>query len=363
MRPLQLSQAEIERNVRTRDETRSRRACLLVLASGVALGVVLPAHPVLAALGDRRACSASAAAQFQACGLQAGTDFFIAKAKCANAAKSEVDECLNEAETARREARQLCSEQRAARRELCDALGEARYHPSFDPADFDTDFTKLKNAYFPLVIGYRWEYAGGGESNTIEAVDETKLIEGVTCIVLRDRRYQGGELVEFTDDWYGQRKDGTVDFCGEMVLNYETFHGDDPVRPEVLDTHGQWKTGRDRDPSGYYMLGSPTVGAIHRQEYSPENAEDVVKYLSLSYRYGDDPALDQYVPRALVDLFCAAGDCLVTEETTPIEPATLHHKFYAPGVGWILEVSPATGEVLQLVSCNFDPRCATLSSP
>jgi len=59
-------------------------------------------------------------------------------------------------------------------------------------------------------------------------------------------------LVEDTDDWYGQRKDGTVDFCGEAVSNFETFPEDNSVRPERVNTDGQWKTGRDGDPSGMW---------------------------------------------------------------------------------------------------------------
>jgi hypothetical protein len=308
-------------------------------------------------------CSTTAETQFAACQHQTMDDFFIARTKCINVIdRHERADCFEEADRARADGHQLCRAQRRGRLNLCDTLGQARYNPTFDPADFESDYANLAttNAYFPLTIGYRWEYAGGDETNVIEALNETKLIEGVTCIVLKDLRYDKGELVEATDDWYGQRKNGSVDFCGEMVLNFETFPGDRPVRPEVLDTHGQWKTGRDRDPSGTYILGSPAVGDVHRQEFSPGNAEDAVVYLSTNYGYGVDRALDRFVPRALVDLFCADRDCWVTAETTPIEPGTLHHKFYARGVGFILEVSPTTGDVLQLVGCNFDSRCASL---
>lgn len=134
----------------TRDRRRSRPAGLLTLGIGVALGVVLETGPTLAAPGDRRACSSTAAAQFDACGLQARSDFFIAKAKCANVSEQEVEGCTTEAKTARQEAKQLCRDQHDGRRELCKALGEARYHPSFAPTDFDTDFSTLKNPYFPL---------------------------------------------------------------------------------------------------------------------------------------------------------------------------------------------------------------------
>ena len=78
--------------------------------------------------------------------------------------------------------------------------------------------------------------------------------------MLNDKRYEDGLLVEDTDDWYGQRKDRTVDFCGEAVSNFETFPWGQPGQAERLNTDGQWKTGRDGDPSGTYILGSPRVG-------------------------------------------------------------------------------------------------------
>ena len=104
------------------------------------------------------------------------------------------------------------------------------------------------------MIGYRWDYVGAGdEINTMEVLDKTKLIEDVTCIVVNDRVFVGGELIEDTDDWYAQRKNGTVDYCGESVRNYETFAGDEPPEPELLDVHGQWKAGRDRDPFRHFL--------------------------------------------------------------------------------------------------------------
>ena len=35
-------------------------------------------------------------------------------------------------------------------------------------------------------------------------------------------------------------------------------------------------------------------------------------------------------------------------------------KYYAPGIGVFLETAPQTGEVIRLVKCNVDPRCAQL---
>ena len=42
--------------------------------------------------------------------------------------------------------------------------------------------------------------------------------------------------------------------------------------------------------------------------------------LSTTYGFGSDPELDELVPQALAELLCAAGDCVVTGEFTPLEP-------------------------------------------
>jgi hypothetical protein len=311
-------------------------------------------------------CSQTANFQFRACGFEVQDDYWVASTLCINVSDAaERRQCVAAARTSQRESGQLCRAQRAQRVAICGELGEARYDPDFNPADFDSDYRHLTNPnpYFPLTIGYRWDYSGSLETNTIVVLDETKLIEGVTCIVLNDKRYEDGLLVEDTDDWYGQRKDGTVDFCGEAVSNFETFPGDNPVRPERLNTDGQWKTGRGGIPSGAYILGSPRVGDAHRSEFAPGVAEDTVRYLSTSYSYGSDPALDQHVPRALVDLFCGNHDCLVSGENTGIEPGVFTRKYYARGVGFILGVDQETGESVQLVNCNFDARCNGLPKP
>jgi hypothetical protein len=311
-------------------------------------------------------CTRTANAQLNACGFSVHDDYWVAAALCINKSDApERQKCFVDAKTGWREGGQECRAQREARVAICGALGEARYDPSFSPADFDSDYRHLTNPnpYFPLTIGYRWDYDGKLETNTIVARDETKLIEGVTCIVLNDKRYKNGQLVEDTDDWYGQRKDGTVDFCGEQVNNFETFPGDKPSRPERLSTDGQWKTGRDGIPSGHYILRSPRVGGSHRQEFAPGVAEDTVHYLSTNYSYGSNPALDKNVPKALVDRFCGNGDCLVSGENSGLEPGAFTRKYYARGVGFFLGVDEETGDTVQLVNCNFDARCASLPQP
>ena len=79
--------------------------------------------------------------------------------------------------------------------------------------------------------------------------------------------------------------------------------------------------------------------------------------LSTCYRYGRVPARDRFVPPALAQRMCSAGDCVVTGEFTPVEPDTFQHKFYARGVGLFLEVDPESGSIVELVECNTDPKC------
>lgn len=338
------------------------------LALAFALSLALSAGSALAAQQEHGAghfCSRTAVAQFVACNSELRDDLFIAAAICLNLSDAEErEECYDEAAEERAEASELCREQRAARLELCGALGEDRYDPDFDPADFDDDFTSLTNPnpYFPLDIGNRWVYEGGDETITVEVLDATKLIEGVTCIVVNDVVEDDGEVIEDTDDWYGQRIDGTVDYCGEIARDFETFDGDDPETPELVEIEGSFKAGRDGDKAGTRFPASPAAGDLYRQEWSPSNAEDVALVLSTTYGYGGDPELDAYVPQALAELLCD-DDCVVTLELTPIEPDAFERKYHAPGIGTFLEVDPDSGDIVQLVDCNFDPRCALLPAP
>jgi len=208
----------------------------------------------------------------------------------------------------------------------------------------------------------RWEYRGGAESNTVEVLDETKRIEGVTCIVVRDEVRKGGDLAEATDDWYAQARDGNVWYCGEEVKDFESFDGDDPRRPELVSIDGSFKAGRDGDKPGVIFQALPTAGQSYLEEFSLGNAEDVTEVLSTSYAFGGEAELDRLVPRPLAALLCS-GDCVVTRNYSLLEPGVSARKYYARGIGVFLEVNPDTGEVVQLVSCSFDPRCAALPAP
>lgn len=342
--------------------------------AALAIGLLMAAFPSPADAGrrdrvgarveDGRFCSATASALDAACRIEAEAEEARARAICINVSDAaERAECFADADDADDEAEDLCAAQLAARRAACARLGEGRYDPEFGPAGFDDDFRNLTrpNRYFPLGIGNRWVY-GGSESVTFEILDRTKLIEGVTCIVARDTVREDGVVVEDTNDWFAQSLDGAVFYCGEETSEFETFAGDDPVLPELVSIEGSFKWGRDGDKGGILMPAQPRRGEVYREEASLGNAEDIAEIVSTTYAYGEDRDLDRLVPRALAQRFCA-GDCVVTRNSSLLSPGGFELKYYAPGVGFFLEVHPDSREVLQLVGCNFDSRCTGLPTP
>lgn len=191
-----------------------------------------------------------------------------------------------------------------------------------DPADY---VDGVDNPHWPLVPGtvliYEGESGGESERIVVEVSAATKNILGVACMVVRDRVWMDGELVEDTRDWYAQHVDGDVWYFGEDSREIEDG--------QVVGTEGSWEAGVDEAEPGVVMRADPEVGETYRQEYDEGEAEDMAEVLSLgapaAVAFGDFPS------------------CLQTREWTPLEPGVAEHKYYAPGVGLVLEVKVAGG--------------------
>ena len=308
-------------------------------------------------------CTQTADLLLDACSASVIADGAVGNAVCTNLARPTArNACLSDLDDSQHEAITLCEEQHQTRLGACDGLGQKRYDPNVSPARFDNPRQPTKpNPYFPLGVGKHWEYRSATQVNTVDVVNETKLIAGVTCIVFRDRVFENGFLHEATDDWYAPAKDGSVWYFGEEVRDFEVFRGDKPLRPELVNIDGSFKAGRDGSKPGIIALASPQAGRIYLEEFSLGNAEDVTEILSTTYSFGRDARLDEGVPMELAQRFCA-GDCVVTRNYSLLEPGVFARKYFARGVGSILEVEN-TGDVVQLVSCNFDARCANLPTP
>lgn len=267
-----------------------------------------------------------------ACAFEAKSDFLLAKGRCLGLGDAEErDECVADARETYVESRSACDASRRARKLVCKELGEEPYAPEIDPADF---VDVVDNSYFPLQRGRRWIYEEetdeGTERVEVVVTGDKREILGVECTVVRDTVTLGGELVEDTFDWFAQDRDGNVWYFGELSLSY--------ADGELESLEGSWEAGVDGAQPGIVMPAEPEVGKLYRQEYFLGEAEDLARVLSLSET--------ATVP---------AGNftnCIKTEETTPIEPSALEHKFYAPGVGFVLAVHPRTGNLTRLVSMD-----------
>mgnify|MGYP001582333942 CR=1 FL=1 len=68
---------------------------------------------------------------------------------------------------------------------------------------------------------YEKKTDGQVERVEVTTTGETKKIAGVETLVLAEKVWVNGELVEDTRDYVAQNKDGNVWYFGEDVDNYE----------------------------------------------------------------------------------------------------------------------------------------------
>ncbi|AKB25061.1 hypothetical protein MSMTP_1592 [Methanosarcina sp. MTP4] len=156
---------------------------------------------------------------------------------------------------------------------------------------------------------------------------------GVTTTVVQDTEYEDGELVEETFDWYAQDEAGNVWYFGENSIEYEDG--------EPVSTEGSWEAGVNGAKPGIIMLGNPKVGDIYYQEFSPGEAEDQAEVLSLS--------------ETITVAYGSFENCLKTREFTTLEPGEEENKYYASGIGLLLEEEVEGGdERLELVEITTE---------
>jgi hypothetical protein len=201
---------------------------------------------------------------------------------------------------------------------------------NLDPADFTT---RIDNPYWPMAPESRWVYretAGGSvERAEVTVTKDTRKVDGITSRVIYDVVTKDGKLVERTYDWYAQDSAGNLWYLGEDTKEYENG--------EVSTTSGSWEAGVDGAEAGVIMPGKPRVGLAYRQEYYAGEAEDRGRILSLDEKVR--------VPFGRFD------NVLMTEDTAPLAPRLVEHKYYARGVGPVLSVAASGGsERSELVS-------------
>ncbi len=302
---------------------------------------------------QERSCTKTAKFLNYACGFEVRDDYLAGIAICLNESdEDEKRDCLKEAKVTQRESYNECREVFRARKALCGDIGEEPYDPPFgeDFAENFVDPTEIgksisPNPYFPLVEGNKWVLEGKavneeGEEEveiiTVTVTDQTKLIDGITCVTVIDVAEVDKEVQEITDDWYAQDIYGNVWYCGEVSRNFESFEGDDPEFPELTDLDGSWKAGRDGAKAGILLPSVPVVGDIFRQEVAWGDAEDVIEILATD--------ATESAPGGSCN-----GNCLQTRDFTPLDAEANENKFYSPGIGLILEIDLDTGDRVELI--------------
>jgi hypothetical protein len=206
--------------------------------------------------------------------------------------------------------------------------GSEKYNPHIDPANFQT---AVDNPWFPLVPGtaymYREQVGGGTNQNEVTVTKDTRVIMGVTCIVVHDKVMEKDVLKEETFDWYAQDKQGNVWYFGEATREFE---GGGKV-----STKGSWEAGIDGAQPGIIMMGKPAPGKPYRQEYYAGEAEDMGQIVAVN--------------ESVTVPYGVFTGCVRTKEWSMLEPGS-EKKWYARGIGTVRTQSSSNKEVSVLVS-------------
>ncbi len=181
--------------------------------------------------------------------------------------------------------------------------------------------TRVDNRWWPLVPGTRFTLVGsanrGGGSKPhrvlFTVTDLTKVVDGITTVVVWDRDFNAGRLLEDELAFNAQDDEGTVWNFGEYPEQYE--HGRLAGAPDT------WIVGRAGAREGVAMPARPRVGtASYLQGWAP-----AIEFSDRARVFGSGR-------RTCVPLACYRG-VLETDEWNPTEHGAHERKFYAPGVG------------------------------
>jgi hypothetical protein len=215
--------------------------------------------------------------------------------------------------------------------------------PGITPPDQLPSFstpTQITNPYFPLATLERQILQGrtkGGHTVRVERtlLDRTERFkigeQTVETLIMQDRSFVDGVLEEVALDYFAQADDGTVYDFGKDVNLYSDG--------EVVSHEGAWRYGVDTHQLGVIMPAHPEVGTTFQAENVPGITTEDNEVLSVSET-----------------VKVRAGrfrNCLLIQET--LSDLSVEHKYYAPNVGVIREVTP-DGELNLLSLGEGGPR-------
>jgi hypothetical protein len=190
----------------------------------------------------------------------------------------------------------------------------------FDRTNFDHS-TTVDNKWFPLVPGEHSVFEGSAIDDgqrisrrvVTTVTDLTKEIDGVNSVIVWERDYNDGELVEAELGFFAQDNDGNVWHMGEYPEEYEGGE---------FDKAPGWLAGSKGATAGIAMRAQPRLGTPgYAQGYAPPPINWIDR--GRVYKVGQ---------KTCVPVKCYE-DVLVIEEFERNIPGAYQLKYYAPGVG------------------------------
>jgi hypothetical protein len=214
--------------------------------------------------------------------------------------------------------------------------GSTPHLPRFAPSNFRPG-QPIDNPYFPLREGFTYHYAGKALNDAGKFVPSPtdarvphvhKQVDGIQVQVVFEKVYLGGLLQETTQDYYAQDHHGNVWYMGEFETSFiRDKHGN-----VTRTSHeGSWEAGVNGAKPGFIMPAHPTVGFSYFQEHAPPVALDTAKVTATDLTLNVRGTVYHHV--------------LLTREFTQLEPTVLDFKWYAPGVGNVLEREFTNGKL------------------
>jgi hypothetical protein len=190
----------------------------------------------------------------------------------------------------------------------------------FDPRNFSSP-AEVDHKWFPLRPGTQLWFRGSTledgkrvmHRQVFTVTDLTKVIAGVRSVVMWDRDYSGGELVETELAFFAQDDSGNVWHLGEYPEEYE--NGKFVKAPA-------WLAGLKGAKAGIEMLAKPRSGTpSYSQGYAPPPINWV-----------DNGKVYKTGVKTCVPAGCYR-DVVVTREFETGKPDAFQEKSYAPGLG------------------------------
>lgn len=130
--------------------------------------------------------------------------------------------------------------------------------------------------------------------------------------VVEEREWIDGELAEVTLNYYGRCPESdNIYYLGEYVEHYENGF--------VIDNEGSWLAGVDGAQPGLLIPSFFLLGARYCQEMAPGVSMDRGENVAMGVTY--------VTPAGTFE------NCIIIEESTPLEPDEITLNVYAPGIG------------------------------